>query len=85
MEINGCVIRAGGGKVARFTYPDDMMVVPWYRGMRKKDGPWTVEQLKIFLLSLSPQPARRFSSCNLFTHREIPTPIPQKRVRSIST
>ena len=47
-EINGCVIRAGAGKVARFTHPDDSMVV--WRDF-EKDGPWTVEQLKKILPS----------------------------------
>ena len=47
-EINGCVIRAGGGKVSRFTHPDDTMVV--WRDF-EKDGPWTVEQLKKILPS----------------------------------
>ena len=42
-EINGCVIRSGGGKVSRFTHPDDTMVV-WRD--HEKDGPWTVEQLR---------------------------------------
>ena len=47
-EINGCVIRSGGGKVSRFTHPDDSMVV--WRDY-EKDGPWTVEQLKQILPS----------------------------------
>ena len=47
-EINGCVIRAGAGKVSRFTHPDDSMVV--WRDF-EKDGPWTVEQLKKILPS----------------------------------
>jgi len=45
-EINGCVIRAGGGKVSRFTHPDDSMVV--WRDY-EKDGPWTVDQLRQIL------------------------------------
>ena len=45
-EVNGCVIRAGGGKVSRFTHPEDSMVV-WRD--HEKDGPWTVDQLKQIL------------------------------------
>lgn len=45
-EINGCVIRAGAGKVSRFSHPDESLVV--WRDY-EKDGPWTVEQLKKIL------------------------------------
>ena len=47
-KINGCVIRAGGGKVSRFTHPEDSMVV--WRDY-EKDGPWTVDQLRQILPS----------------------------------
>jgi NAD(P)-dependent dehydrogenase (short-subunit alcohol dehydrogenase family) len=42
-EINGCVIRVGGGKVSRFTHPEDSMVV--WRDF-ETEGPWTVDLLK---------------------------------------
>ena len=42
-EINGCVFRNGGGKVSRFTHPEDSMVL--WRDY-EKDGPWTVERLR---------------------------------------
>ena len=42
-EINGIIIRAGGGKVSRFTHPEDSMVV--WRDF-ETEGPWTVDLLK---------------------------------------
>jgi len=47
-EINGCVLRNGGGKISRFTHPEDSMVV--WRDY-EKDGPWTVDQLRQLLPS----------------------------------
>lgn len=47
-EISGCIIRAGGGKVSRFTHPDDSMAV--WRDY-EKDGPWEVDQLRQILPS----------------------------------
>jgi NAD(P)-dependent dehydrogenase (short-subunit alcohol dehydrogenase family) len=45
-EINGCVVRSGGGKVSRFAHPDDSMTL--WRDY-EKDGPWTVEELRKIL------------------------------------
>ena len=45
-EINGCVVRSGGGKVSRFTHPEDSMVL--WRDY-EKDGPWTVDELRKIL------------------------------------
>ena len=45
-DINGCVIRAGGGKISRFTHPDEALVV-WRD--HEKEGPWTVDQLRRIL------------------------------------
>ncbi|WP_420145555.1 SDR family NAD(P)-dependent oxidoreductase [Sphingobium sp.] len=45
-EINGCVVRSGGGKVSRFAHPDESVIL-----LRdyEKDGPWTVEKLRELL------------------------------------
>jgi NAD(P)-dependent dehydrogenase (short-subunit alcohol dehydrogenase family) len=45
-EINGCVLRNGGGKISRFNHPEETMVV-WRD--HEKDGPWTVDQLRQIL------------------------------------
>jgi NAD(P)-dependent dehydrogenase (short-subunit alcohol dehydrogenase family) len=45
-EINGCVLRNGGGKISRFNHPEETMVV--WRDY-EKDGPWTVDQLRQIL------------------------------------
>ena len=45
-EINGCVLRNGGGKISRFNHPEETMVV--WRDY-EKDGPWTVDQLRRIL------------------------------------
>src|ERR1700733_12567342 len=45
-EINGCVLRNGGGKISRFTHPQETMVV--WRDY-EKEGPWTVDQLRRIL------------------------------------
>jgi NAD(P)-dependent dehydrogenase (short-subunit alcohol dehydrogenase family) len=45
-EINGCVLRNGGGKVSRFSHPEETMVV--WRDY-EKEGPWTVDQLRQIL------------------------------------
>jgi NAD(P)-dependent dehydrogenase (short-subunit alcohol dehydrogenase family) len=45
-EINGCVLRSGGGKISRFNHPEETMVV--WRDY-EKDGPWTVDQLRQIL------------------------------------
>jgi NAD(P)-dependent dehydrogenase (short-subunit alcohol dehydrogenase family) len=47
-EINGCVLRNGGGKISRFTHPQETMVV--WRDY-EKEGPWTVDQLRQILPS----------------------------------
>ena len=45
-EINGCVLRNGGGKVSRFSHPEETMAV--WRDY-EKEGPWTVDQLRQIL------------------------------------
>lgn len=45
-EINGCILRNGGGRVSRFTHPEETMVV--WRDF-EKDGSWTVDQLRQIL------------------------------------
>src|SRR5579862_2709202 len=45
-EINGCVLRNGGGKISRFNHPEETIVV--WRDYQK-DGPWTVDQLRQIL------------------------------------
>ena len=45
-EINGCVLRNGGGKISRFSHPEETMVV--WRDY-ERDGPWTVDQLRKIL------------------------------------
>ena len=45
-EINGCVLRNGGGKISRFNHPEETKVV-WRD--HEKDGPWTVDQLRQIL------------------------------------
>jgi len=45
-EINGCVLRYGGGKISRFSHPEETLMV-WRD--HKKEGPWTVDQLKKLL------------------------------------
>ena len=45
-EINGCVLRNGGGKISRFSHPQETAVV-WRD--HEKDGPWTVDQLRQIL------------------------------------
>jgi NAD(P)-dependent dehydrogenase (short-subunit alcohol dehydrogenase family) len=45
-EINGCVLRNGGGKISRFNHPEETMVV--WRDY-EKDGPWTIDQLRQIL------------------------------------
>ena len=47
-EISGCVLRNGGGKISRFSHPEETMVV--WRDY-EKEGPWTVDQLKQILPS----------------------------------
>ena len=45
-EINGCILRNGGGKISRFSHPEETMTV--WRDY-EKDGPWTVDQLRQIL------------------------------------
>jgi NAD(P)-dependent dehydrogenase (short-subunit alcohol dehydrogenase family) len=45
-EINGCVLRNGGGKISRFSRPEEVMAV-WRD--HEKEGPWTVDQLRKLL------------------------------------
>jgi NAD(P)-dependent dehydrogenase (short-subunit alcohol dehydrogenase family) len=47
-EVSGCVLRNGGGRVSRFTHPEETMVL--WRDY-EKDGPWTVDQLRQLLPS----------------------------------
>jgi NAD(P)-dependent dehydrogenase (short-subunit alcohol dehydrogenase family) len=47
-EINGCVLRNGGGKISRFSHPQETKVV--WRDY-EKEGPWTVDQLRQILPS----------------------------------
>jgi len=47
-EISGCVLRNGGGKISRFSHPEETMVV--WRDY-EKEGPWTVDQLRQILPS----------------------------------
>jgi NAD(P)-dependent dehydrogenase (short-subunit alcohol dehydrogenase family) len=47
-EINGCILRNGGGKISRFNHPEETMAV--WRDY-EKDGPWTVDQLRQLLPS----------------------------------
>ena len=45
-DISGCVLRNGGGKISRFSHPEETMAV--WRDY-EKDGPWTVDQLRRLL------------------------------------
>jgi NAD(P)-dependent dehydrogenase (short-subunit alcohol dehydrogenase family) len=47
-EISGCVLRNGGGKISRFSHPEETKVV--WRDY-EKEGPWTVDQLRQILPS----------------------------------
>jgi NAD(P)-dependent dehydrogenase (short-subunit alcohol dehydrogenase family) len=58
-EINGCVLRNGGGKISRFSHPEETMFV-WRD--HKKDGPWTVDQLRELL------PSTLFASSKKASH-----------------
>lgn len=45
-EVNGLVLRNGGGKISRFSHPEESVFV-WRDN--KKDGPWTVDELRKLL------------------------------------
>ena len=45
-EINGCILRNGGGKISRYSHPDETLFL-WRD--HKKEGPWTVDQLRTLL------------------------------------